>query len=290
MTLPSSGTLSLLDIQGEFGGSNPIGINEYYGVATGVPSSGTIAVSNFYGTSAVITITYSSNTGTAQNIGTLAQNAGWDGSSDVNIAVVVNSNVYVYSNSTGSYTMQFPAVSSGSTVTLTNNGYIYGRGADADSGCIQVPWSVPNGEGNQGGNAIYAPSNARLNITNNGTIAGGGGSGGAGWQCWGTGGGGGGGAPYGAGGIQTCSDAGGQGGNGSNATLTTGGAGGAGSASYNDGGDGGNPGYAGAVGYTNYGCGGRQAQTVAGGAAGNYIVGNANVTWSTNGTRLGGSS
>lgn len=50
--LPTSGAISLNDIQDEFGGSNPIGINEYYGVATGVPASGTISFDDFYGTSA----------------------------------------------------------------------------------------------------------------------------------------------------------------------------------------------------------------------------------------------
>jgi len=49
MTLQSSGAISLLDVQNEFGGSNPIGINEYYGVDAGVPSSGTISLNNFYG-------------------------------------------------------------------------------------------------------------------------------------------------------------------------------------------------------------------------------------------------
>jgi len=54
MTLPSSGPLSLSDIQGEFGGSNPISLSEYYaggglvpsgtsGTYGAVPSSGTIA-------------------------------------------------------------------------------------------------------------------------------------------------------------------------------------------------------------------------------------------------------
>ncbi len=55
MALPSSGQLSLDDIQTEFGGSNPIGLSEYYGVASGVPSSGTIDISDFYGTSATAT-------------------------------------------------------------------------------------------------------------------------------------------------------------------------------------------------------------------------------------------
>jgi hypothetical protein len=57
MTLPASGTISLSDIQTEFGGSNPIGLNEYYkggsyvttnDYAPNVPASGVIALSNFY--------------------------------------------------------------------------------------------------------------------------------------------------------------------------------------------------------------------------------------------------
>ena len=52
MALPNSGAISLQDIQNEFGGSNPIGINEYYGVASGVPASGTISFDDFYGKSA----------------------------------------------------------------------------------------------------------------------------------------------------------------------------------------------------------------------------------------------
>jgi len=52
MAIPGPGvSLSLSDIQTEFGGVNPIAISEYYGVATGVPASGTISISDFYGTS-----------------------------------------------------------------------------------------------------------------------------------------------------------------------------------------------------------------------------------------------
>ncbi|NBX72086.1 hypothetical protein EBQ91_04145 [bacterium] len=58
MALQSSGAISLLNVQNEFGGSNPIGINEYYGVAAGVPSSGTISLSDFYGKSNIFTTTY----------------------------------------------------------------------------------------------------------------------------------------------------------------------------------------------------------------------------------------
>lgn len=49
MALPNTGALSLSQIQTEFGGVNPIGINEYYGAASGIPSSGTIDIADFYG-------------------------------------------------------------------------------------------------------------------------------------------------------------------------------------------------------------------------------------------------
>lgn len=53
MTLQSSGVISLGNVQTEFGGSNPIGITEYYGADDGVPASGTISLSDFYGQSAI---------------------------------------------------------------------------------------------------------------------------------------------------------------------------------------------------------------------------------------------
>ena len=61
MALPSSGTISLNDLQTEFGGSNPIEISEYYRggsrvpnitVNNSVPTSGQISLSNFYGAQA----------------------------------------------------------------------------------------------------------------------------------------------------------------------------------------------------------------------------------------------
>lgn len=59
MTIVSSGPISLLSVQNEFGGSNPIGMNEYYrgggyvpgtgGGVENIPWSGTISLYNFYG-------------------------------------------------------------------------------------------------------------------------------------------------------------------------------------------------------------------------------------------------
>lgn len=42
----------MTQIQEEFGGATPISLSEYYGAATGVPTSGAISMSQFYGKSA----------------------------------------------------------------------------------------------------------------------------------------------------------------------------------------------------------------------------------------------
>ena len=62
MTLPTSGQLKFSDIAGEFGGSAPYDLNNYYaggphvpsgttGINGAVPTSGALAFSKFYGTS-----------------------------------------------------------------------------------------------------------------------------------------------------------------------------------------------------------------------------------------------
>ena len=84
MTLPNSGSLALSQIQSEFGGSNPIGLNEYYrgganvpshGNTSGIPSSGTISINQFYGKSnaAPIDTTVGGNQGTSPANGKFGQ-------------------------------------------------------------------------------------------------------------------------------------------------------------------------------------------------------------------------
>jgi hypothetical protein len=62
MTLQSSGFISLANVQTEFGGANPISLSEYYSGGpyvgswvSGVPSSGAVSLSNFYGKQSYIT-------------------------------------------------------------------------------------------------------------------------------------------------------------------------------------------------------------------------------------------
>jgi hypothetical protein len=131
MTLPASGAISLGNIQTEFGGANPIGMNEYYRGGsyvttnnTGVPTSGTITLNNFYNAVKEFSFTISSNTQNA-NLYTLAINAGWDGV--IPVRATIASGYYLWSDSTGSPALVIPSNFSAGLV-LVNNGFIMGKG------------------------------------------------------------------------------------------------------------------------------------------------------------------
>lgn len=51
MTLQSSGQISLADIATEFGDTAPHSMSEFYGAASGIPTSGAISIGDFYGAS-----------------------------------------------------------------------------------------------------------------------------------------------------------------------------------------------------------------------------------------------
>ena len=103
MALPSSGPLTMADIQTEFGGSNPISLSEYYaggsyvpagtsGTYGAVPSSGAISIRNFYGTTKA-TVNFINVTVTSTTNG-LAAEAGYQ----------IQSNGYDYKNQNDVYT------------------------------------------------------------------------------------------------------------------------------------------------------------------------------------------
>jgi len=319
MAIPGPGVaISLNTIAAEFGGTTPHSLTEYYrggGLVPnspanlGIPTSGQIAVGDFYGSSAVtrvsIPLTISANTYNYDVYTTASTNPLYvAGSSDV--TVTVNPGVIVGSTATPTYAMLVPsAFDTGDTVTIVNNGTIQGMGGVGGAGGNPGPGggNVPGYAGAFGGNAIYV--NRPTTITNNGAvIGGGGGGGGGGGRVYSApspkgsttyrkgGGGGGGGAGYNSG-------AGGAGGLGANATYsgspgspgtqTSGGAGGAGNNAgpNNPAGPGGSGGGQGASGANGTPAG---APGGAGGTAGNYIVGNTFVTWPVTGTRLGGVS
>ena len=174
MTLPASGTITLAQIQTEFGGSNPIGLNEYYRNGayvtpnnTSVPTSGAITLSNFYNAVRQFEYTISSNQQQLTINNTWLTGVGWDGSSPV--IININSGIYIWSDSTsvGGLTIATP-------ITLNNNGYIMGRGGNGGA-----YW----GNGGNGGPALVSSTSGITVNNNSGAFIAGGGGGGASGYC-----------------------------------------------------------------------------------------------------------
>jgi len=181
MALPTSGQITLQNIQDEFGGSHPISISEYYGSDT-VPSSGMISLADFYGTQNAFAFTVSSTYTTTQNVSTLATAAGWDGVKP--ILMTISSGSGFHSNST-----VHPALTVNvNNTTISNSGYVAGRGSGATGA---------------GGHAVSVTASGVTIINNSGAFLAGGGGGGA--QGSGAGGGGAGQATIGSAGANGAS-------------------------------------------------------------------------------------
>lgn len=325
MAVPT-GTASLLDIQDEFGGSNPIGFDEYRGVGPG-PSSGAISIDDFRGASNNFTFAITANQ-TNANLRTLAVAAGWNQSAAV--IATINSGVIitgsVAANSTAALTIN-GAWAGG--VTLINNGTIRGRGGNGgrSAGYNSTRGAITSGGGAAGGRALLV--SVACTIQNNGAIQGGAGGGGGGGaksfsgqtnntQWHGSSGGGGGGGGWsslsnsaggaasisnygfnssnrrpgsaGAGGSYNAYGAGGASGLNSTGSTNTvvaqvrGGAGGRGGNL----GAAGSSGLAGTVNADNHSQNNFQnVSQSGGGAAGQAVNGNSNITWTATGTRTG---
>jgi hypothetical protein len=297
MALPTSGPLTLAQIQTEFGGSNPISLSEYYagganvpagtsGTYGAVPSSGTISIRNFYGTqktAPTFTATISSNQDRL-NLRSWALANGWNGSSPATITLA--SGVWIYSATTATAALTIDGSWPGG-VTLINNGNIVGMGGNGGT----APTFTGNGPGAGGGTGIAVSTS--VTIQNNSNVAGGGGGGGSGGtSSLGTyayyrGGGGG-------GGRTGLADSAGGGGNASGGNGTSGGPGGGGAGLYNTasyyGGNGGSGGGWGASGVA--GSAGFSSPTTypggSGGGGGLAVSGNGFITWSATGNRYGG--
>lgn len=195
MALQSSGFISLSQIQSEFGGSSPIALSEYYRNGsyvtannTGIPTSGTISLSSFYGTVSQYVYTITSSTQEA-DLRALAIADGWSGTNQ--LKVIVDSGVYLWSSD---ITLGGLIVSGSfpDGIVLVNNGYIIGKGGKGGD------YNTTNHT--DGGPALQITAEVPIVITNSsGAYIAGGGGGGAGG--WGKGAGGGGGAGGGDGGY-----------------------------------------------------------------------------------------
>ena len=294
MALPSSGPISLADVNVELGlsATAQISLNDSAVRTLFGKPSGAISMSDGYGKANQFAFTISSNQ-TNANLRTLAVNAGWNQTSKV--VATINSGIYISSNSTATPGLtingSFP-----NGVELVNNGFIIGMGGNGANG---VAAQTAN-SGAAGGLALSVAS--AISVRNNGTIGGGGGGGGGGGAAqyqigndpkstitiYVAGGGGGGGrssaAANSAGGSTPGVGSTGAT-NGSPGTVSAPGSGGIGTADNNErggtGGTGGQWGAAGATGSAAANPGG------AGGGGGAAVSGNGNITWLATGTRLG---
>lgn len=280
MPLPSSGSISLNQVNVELGRSATatISMNES-AVRTlfGVGASGQIAMNQGLGKANQFNLTIASDTANL-DVRAAALAGGWGGSSKV--IVTINSGVFVYSNSTGSYAMTISGSFPGGIEVVNNGTIVGGGGGGARASDLNTPGLRTNG-GNAGP-ALYVTT--AVTFTNSGRIAGGGGGGGSGGyngvpgDGTGTGGGGGGGIGNGP--------AAGFFGTGTSGTLTAPGSGANGATYFSytagRGGDGGGYGSSGASGQ-----GGYSYSPGSGGAAGAAVVGNSNITWVATGTRNG---
>lgn len=172
MPLQTSGQITINDIATEFGGSQPHALSEYYDAADGVPSSGIITVSDFYGKAAAISLTITSSQLNFDLYDALI--AAGHSSSDISSCILFNITV------NGGQTMK-----GSSTAGNNTRGFGYSCG----SGGCGSPEIVPYGGSNQragtsrGSMVIEGcPNNATYNVVNNGTFEAGAGFGGLGYN------------------------------------------------------------------------------------------------------------
>lgn len=165
MTLQSSGKISLGNIKQEFIkmiNPNPPKLSAYYGIIAGIPKSGLIKFSDFYGKSARISKTISTN---ALNVNTDNLFTNEERYSGAELEITISNNVFI-----GSYYANIPSLIIGNNnnapkIILNNYGYIYGAAGDGN-----IPY---------GGTALRILVK-NIEINNKGNIFGGGGIGGYG--------------------------------------------------------------------------------------------------------------
>ena len=167
MAVHVSGTpIDLTDIQTEFGGVAPIGLSEYYrsgayvtSNTTGIPTTGAISLSQFYGATGQLSFNISTSTNSGLNLRTAAVAAGWDGVTPVVLTVTPSTWIHRTLTIDGSWP---------NGVSLINSGKITGTGG---------------GGGGAGQPAITIATTDAVSITNSsGAYIAGGGGGGAGSQ------------------------------------------------------------------------------------------------------------
>ena len=132
--LPDSGALNMNDIAGEFGGTTPHSLNEYYRNGgfttsnnTSVPTDGAISIGDFFDCIGEIHYTITGNTTNFH----CAHAFGSDWGSSVPKRLYINSGVTVGGTSGAAVNI---SASMGGTLVVHNSGSIQGYGGSANGG------------------------------------------------------------------------------------------------------------------------------------------------------------
>lgn len=169
MTLQTTGPISLGNIAAEFGDTAPHSLSEFYGVASGIPTTGAIGIGSFYGAASQFVATITSNV-QELNLRTWLVSLGWN--QTVPVVVTVASGVYVWSDNTANAALNMGGSYPGG-LTLINNGFIIGKGGN---GGYMVASTLAYVAPTAGGPAITLTGPISIDNTN-GYIGGGGGGG-----------------------------------------------------------------------------------------------------------------
>ena len=183
MTLPSSGAISFSMIAGEFGGSTPHSINEYYrgganvpnsSVNNSIPTSGQISLNSFYGGSAVSPDPYFSFTVQSYTInsGKVSFNY-WGANSSMSDGSVItnNGNSYTITNCDkiqgNGFDVFISFSGSGNGYSAYNTGGVRGLRINGTTYSIAVPLAGANSIGftSSGSADSYFSSNVGSSIT-----------------------------------------------------------------------------------------------------------------------------
>jgi hypothetical protein len=167
MALPSSGTISLNDLQTEFGGSNPIAISEYYrggglvpdvAVNANVPTSGQVSLSNFYGAS---NSDPNPNAFDINNISISGTNFASGNSNQITITGINVPITLTFNTTNASATLNSPSATVGPDVSANIGVYVNGSLANSSGTWNATLPNVP--ENNQA-------ADVKVTVSNNDTI------------------------------------------------------------------------------------------------------------------------
>lgn len=182
MALQGSGAIALSELATEFSDSTPNSMSEYYRAGgkvstnnTGVPTSGVIALTDFYSAFFAIVLDITANT-SDYDILTAATSAGYNAGSDTT-PIIVNVASGVTVSGSASHAMKTGALNADSDLTINIDGSI-----DGYTGAT----GATDAAGSPGGDALYwetltgGSGTYTVNVSAGANLRGGGGGGGGG--------------------------------------------------------------------------------------------------------------